>query len=90
MNFKLGENGILWDITGHAKDAIVEHASDMTHDIIFGILDGLRDVVVDLIGSVTLIGGGLLILAKVAGFERGYKWTGILILIDILVKYLLL
>lgn len=71
------------------KDNTQEHVSELTKDIIIGVADGLRDILVDLIGSIALVGGGVLIILKIAGYENGYKWAGVLFVINILVKYLL-
>jgi hypothetical protein len=73
----------------HAGNAVREHAADMTHDIALGIWDGVCDVLVEVIGSITLIGTGILIILKIAGFDKGYKWAGILNVINILVKTML-
>jgi hypothetical protein len=71
------------------KDSAQEHFSEVTKDIIYGVADGLRDILVDLIGSIALVGGGVLIILRVAGYDKGYKWAGVLFVINILVKYLL-
>lgn len=64
-------------------------ARALTEDIALGILEGLRDIIVDLSYSIALIGGGLAIILHVAGFERGKRIAGILTVSYVLIKYLL-
>lgn len=75
--------------TEKIKEGAQEHFSELTKDIIYGVADGLRDILVDLIGGIALVGGGVLIILKIAGYDKGYKWAGVLFVINILVKYLL-
>lgn len=71
------------------KEGLEQHAREVTKDVVFGILEGIRDVVVDLSFSVALIGGGLGIVFHLAGWDRGKKLTGILVVGYTLIKYLL-
>ncbi|MFS0820740.1 M23 family metallopeptidase [Bacillus sp. 1P02SD] len=65
-------------------ETLKEKAADVTTDIILGVLDALKDL---LLGA-TLIGAGLLILLKVAGWRDGGRWAGVLIVANILIKFL--
>jgi len=70
-------------------DSFKEQARELTKDIIFGILEGVRDVIVDLSYSIALIGGGLCIIFYVAGWDKGKRWAGILTVAYVLIKYIL-
>ncbi len=61
-----------------------EQAADMTVEITLGILDGLKDL---LLGA-TLIGSAVLIILKVAGWRDGGRWAGVLIVVNVLLKFL--
>jgi hypothetical protein len=61
-----------------------EKAADVTTEIILGVLDALKDL---LLGA-TLVGAGVLILLKVAGWKDGGRYAGMLIVANILIKFL--
>jgi hypothetical protein len=61
-----------------------EKAADMTVEITLGILDALKDL---LIGT-TLVGSAVLILLKVAGWRDGGRWAGVLIVSNVLLRFL--
>lgn len=65
-------------------ESLREHAAEATQEILFGIFDALKDL---LLGT-TLIGSGVLILLKVAGWRDGGRWAGVLIFVNILLKFL--
>jgi hypothetical protein len=65
-------------------ESLREHAADATQEILFGICDALKDL---LLGT-TLVGSGVLILLKVAGWRDGGRWAGVLIFVNILLKFL--
>lgn len=71
---------LFWNST----ESMREHVADVTTEIIFGILDALKD----LLCGVTLIGSALCIILKVAGWKDGGRWSGILIVANVLIKYL--
>lgn len=68
---------------------IKQHIRSQAREMILGVLEGVGDVIVDCAYSIALIGGGLSILFHLAGWEKGKRWTGILVLGYTLVKYLL-
>ncbi|WP_078548615.1 M23 family metallopeptidase [Litchfieldia alkalitelluris] len=70
-------------------DSVKESAKEKTLEIIYGTLDAIRDVVVELAGSIALVGGGVCILLYVAGWRDGLRWTGILSVANLLIKFLL-
>lgn len=70
-------------------DEIRKHARAQVKEVIMGSLAGIGDVVVDLAYSVALVGGGLSIILHVAGWGKGKRWTGILVVGYTLIKYLL-
>lgn len=61
---------------------------DKTSDIAMEIALGLCDALKDLLLGATLIGSAVMILLKVGGWEDGGKWTGMLIVVNILLKFL--
>lgn len=65
-----------------------DNISDVTQDVLIGICKGIVEFTVDMSGFIALVGGGLLIILKVAGFDKGYKWTGMLFVINVFVKFL--
>lgn len=65
------------------------HMSHKTEETIYGVLDGIREVLIDSIGSIALVGGGLLMILKVAGYKDGNRYASLLFVVNILVKYLL-
>ncbi len=81
--------GILWRAFEKGADNVREGAQNMAQDFIYGVLDAVRDTLVDLAYSVALIGGGLSIIFRVVGWDSGYKWAGILTLGYVLIRYLL-
>lgn len=71
------------------KEGIENHVREVTKEVAFGILEGIRDVIVDLSYSIALIGGGLGIVFYLSGWDKGRKLTGMLIVGYTLIKYLL-
>lgn len=70
-------------------NGIKEHVREQTKEAIFGAAGGLMDVIVESAYSIALIGGGLSILFYVAGWNKGKRITGILVLGYTLIKLLL-
>jgi murein DD-endopeptidase MepM/ murein hydrolase activator NlpD len=85
--------GILWRVIENGvesgKEGVREGAESLTHEIIAGIFDALKDTVIDMSYAIALIGGGLCIVFKVAGWDGGYKWSGILSVAFVFIRYLL-
>lgn len=71
---------LFWGSTESMRD----HVADITTEIFFGIFDALKD----LLFGVTLIGSAVLIILKVAGWKDGGRWAGVLIVVNVLLKYL--
>jgi len=76
--------GAIPQLLGLGGDALREHAAEATTEILYGIFDALKDL---LLGT-TLVGSGILILLKVAGWRDGGRWAGVLIFVNILLKFL--
>lgn len=76
--------GPLGKVIAIGTESIREKAADMTVEIALGIFDALKDF---LLGA-TLIGSAVLILLKVAGWQDGGRWAGVLIVVNILLKFL--
>lgn len=71
-------------------DAMKEQAKEYFQEMIFEFLHAAADVLVDLISSITLLGGGLLIIIwAVTGEKKAGRWFGILFIINIAVKLIL-
>jgi hypothetical protein len=85
--------GILWRVVEsgieHGKESVRLGAENMTKEIVAGIMDALRDTVLDMSYAIALIGGGLCIVFKVAGWDGGYKWAGMLAVAFVFIRYLL-
>lgn len=85
--FDIGEN-----IVGSIAESSKESVKEATKEFLIEVAQGIGEFLVDIIGAVALVGSGVLILLRVVGFDNGmldgYKWAGILITINVLVKYL--
>jgi len=66
------------------SETLKEKTADVTTEIILGVMDAVKDL---LLGA-TLVGAGVLILLKVAGWKDGGRWAGMLIVANILIKFL--
>jgi hypothetical protein len=67
-----------------STESMRDHVADVTAEIIFGIFDALKDLLL----AGTLVGSAIMIILKVAGWKDGGRWTGVLITANILLKYL--
>lgn len=76
--------GALSKLMGWGGETIREKAADMATEIALGIFDALKDL---LLGT-TLVGAAVLIILKVAGWRDGGRWAGVLIVSNILLKFL--
>lgn len=65
-------------------DAIREHTADVTREMALGIFDAFKEFLLE----ATLIGSAVMIILKVAGWKDGGHWTGILLVANILIKFL--
>lgn len=71
---------LFWGSTESMRD----HVADVTTEILFGIGDALKDLLL----AGTLIGSAVMIILKVCGWKDGGRWTGVLIGANILIKFL--
>lgn len=87
-----GQLGILGKVVEkaihNAQDHAKESARQYVYDTAIGILEGLKDLLLDLSYSIALIGGGLAIILHVAGWKDGGRWAGILTAAYVLIKYI--
>lgn len=67
-----------------AAEGLRGKAADVTTEILLGIIDALKDVLL----AGTLIGSAVLILLKVAGWRDGGRWAGVLLVANVLIKFL--
>jgi murein DD-endopeptidase MepM/ murein hydrolase activator NlpD len=65
-------------------ESVREKAADMTIEIALGIFDALKDFLL----AGTLIGAAVLIILKVAGWRDGGRWAGVLLVVNIMLKFL--
>lgn len=81
------------DIAWYDVDARIANAIDVkaceTKTEILGFLKGLLETVSELSYTVALIGGGILIILRVAGMTRATKYFGVLQVTHILIRSLL-
>jgi hypothetical protein len=80
---------LLADPKGFVMNEIREWTKDQVLQIVLGSLDAIRDILVDLSYSVTLVGSGVLILFWIVGWQGAKKWVGVLLLSFVLIKFLL-
>lgn len=71
------------------KESIRDWSRQQATEAIMGALDAVRDVLVDLSFTIALVGSGLCLLFWVAGWQDGKRWTGMLCLGYVLIKFLL-
>jgi hypothetical protein len=76
--------GPLGKVIAIGTESIRDKAADMTTEIALGIFDALRDFLL----AGTLIGAAILIILKVAGWRDGGRWAGVLIVVNVLLKFL--
>jgi hypothetical protein len=76
--------GPLGKVIAIGTESVREKAADMTTEIALGIFDALKDFLL----AGTLIGSAVLIILKVAGWRDGGRWAGVLIVVNILLKFL--
>jgi hypothetical protein len=76
--------GPLGKVFAIGTESIREKAADMTTEIALGIFDALKDFLL----AGTLIGAAVLIILKIAGWRDGGRWAGVLIVVNILLKFL--
>jgi hypothetical protein len=76
--------GILGTVIDKSTEGLREKAADMAIEIALGILDALKDFVL----ASTLVGSAVMLILKVAGWRDGGRWTGMLIVANILIKFL--
>lgn len=67
-----------------AAEGLRGKAADVTTEILLGIIDAVKDL---LLGA-TLVGSAVLILLKIAGWRDGGRWAGVLLVANILIKFL--
>jgi hypothetical protein len=76
--------GPLGKVFAWGTESVREKAADMTTEIALGIFDALKDFLV----AGTLIGAAVLIILKIAGWRDGGRWAGVLIVVNVLLKFL--
>jgi hypothetical protein len=76
--------GILGTVIDKSTEGLREKTAEMAIDIALGILDALKDFVL----ASTLVGSAVMLILKVAGWRDGGRWTGMLIVANILIKFL--
>jgi hypothetical protein len=76
--------GILGKLAIFGKESIRDKTADISTEIILGIFDALKDLLL----GVSLVGSALCIILKVSGWRDGGRWAGILIVANILIKFL--
>jgi hypothetical protein len=76
--------GILGTVIEKSTDGLREKTADMAIEIALGIFDALKDLLL----ATTLVGSAVMLILKVAGWRDGGRWTGMLIVANILIKFL--
>ncbi|MED1908601.1 M23 family metallopeptidase [Cytobacillus firmus] len=76
--------GILGKLATFGMEGVRGKTADLTTEILLGIFDALKDLLL----GVTLVGSAVLIILKVAGWRDGGRWAGILLVTNILIKFL--
>lgn len=76
--------GALSKLIGWGGDTMREQAADIATEVALGIFDALKDLLL----AGTLVGSAVMILLKVAGWKDGGRYTGMLIVANILLRFL--
>jgi hypothetical protein len=76
--------GILGTVISKGTEGLREKTADMAIEIALGIFDALKDILL----ATTLVGSAVMLILKVAGWRDGGRWTGMLIVANILIKFL--
>lgn len=76
--------GALTKLASMGAESMRDKAADVTTEVLLGVFDALKDF---LFGA-TLVGSAVLILLKVAGWRDGGRYAGMLIVANILLKFL--
>jgi hypothetical protein len=76
--------GPIGKVIAIGTESVRDKAADMTTEIALGIFDALKDFLL----AGTLIGAAVLIILKVAGWRDGGRWAGVLLVVNILLKFL--
>lgn len=80
-----------WDISGRAAYAVDEQTLILRENMREYLIEGfsvLGEVLIEMLGAITLVGSGILILLKIAGYDKGFKYAGVLFVVNTIVKYL--
>lgn len=80
----LDATGLIPRLFGWSGEAVKEKAKELTIEILSGVGEALAEI----LASATLIGAGVCIILKVCGWRDGGRWTGILIGVNVLLKFL--
>jgi hypothetical protein len=91
---------MLDDLKQAVAESINQHVSAATSGITDAVNQGVSDALTSiatkfvhiLVGSshwIALVGGGILIVLYVAGYKNGMRYTGVLFVGNVLIRYLL-
>jgi hypothetical protein len=75
--------GVIPKLMGVGGETLREHAQEVTKEIVLGICDAVKDFLLE----ATIIGSAVMMILKVAGWKDGGRWTGILLVTNILLKF---
>jgi hypothetical protein len=85
MKFRLvGDQMAFIPTPSDVVESLRDKAAEATTEVLLGVCDALKDLLL----AGTLVGTGLFIILKVAGWRDGGRWAGVLIVLNILIKYL--
>lgn len=76
--------GAIPQLFGMGGEALKESAKEATINILMGVGEALGET----IAGISLIGVGLCVILKICGWSDGGKWAGVLIGVNILMKFL--
>jgi hypothetical protein len=79
-----GTQGSLTRLFYGSTETLRDHVADATTEILLGVLDAVKDLLL----AGTLVGSAVMILLKVGGWKDGGRWTGVLIVANILLRVL--
>lgn len=81
-----------WDVQGRVNEALEskkEEMKEQAKEALYASIDALGEVIVEVIDSVVLLGGGVLIILRCWGLRQGTRWLYIGFASRIILKILL-
>lgn len=77
-----------FDLFDGAKESLKETVKENTKEIVYGIASGLGEVIAETVYSISLLGTGILIIMRVAGYKPAEKYIALLPTLFVIFRHL--